>query len=162
LRSLPFFSHFVLQTNILHQFDQTDYQFPVCNAKWLKNGKLRKPIFAFYNISQRNFGILLILWCSFKLWWNFCPDLSRSKFHSKGGKGLLRAISNLFSFFLYTLYRLRLHLYRIVFRGNVINTFPYLLWTLFSYYRNGEMMSKSARPVLAPPPKKNNIVFPLE
>ena len=29
---------------------------------------------AFDNISQRNFGILLILWCSFKLWWNFCLD----------------------------------------------------------------------------------------
>jgi hypothetical protein len=55
----------------------------ICNTKWLKNGKLRKAIlFAFYNISQRNFGILLILWCSFKLWWNFCPGLSRSKFHS--------------------------------------------------------------------------------
>jgi hypothetical protein len=51
-----------------------------CDAKWLKNGKLRKPILsAFYNVSQRNFGILLILWCSFKLWWNFCPYLSRSK-----------------------------------------------------------------------------------
>ena len=47
----------------------------VRNTKWLKNGKLRKAILsAFYNISQRNFGILLILWCSFKLWWNFCPD----------------------------------------------------------------------------------------
>ena len=45
------------------------------NAKWLKNGKLRKAILsAFYNISQRNFGLLLILWCSFKLWWNFCLD----------------------------------------------------------------------------------------
>jgi hypothetical protein len=31
-----------------------------------------------------NFGILLILWCSFKLWWNFCPGISRSKFHSYG------------------------------------------------------------------------------
>jgi hypothetical protein len=31
-------------------------------------------ISVFYNISQRNFGILLILWCSFKLWWNFCLD----------------------------------------------------------------------------------------
>ena len=63
----------------------SDYQFPVCNPKWLKNGKFRKAILsAFYTISQRNFGILLILWCSFKLWWNFCPDLSRSKFHSKG------------------------------------------------------------------------------
>jgi hypothetical protein len=55
--------------------------FPVCNAKWLKNGKLCKAILsAFYNISQRNFGMLLILWCSFKLWWNFCLDLLRSKF----------------------------------------------------------------------------------
>jgi hypothetical protein len=45
------------------------------NTKWLKNGKFRKAILsAFYNISQRNFGILLILWCSFKLWWNFCLD----------------------------------------------------------------------------------------
>jgi hypothetical protein len=50
-------------------------QFPVCNLKWLKNGKLRKAILsAFYNISQRNFGTLLILWCSFKLWWKFCLD----------------------------------------------------------------------------------------
>jgi hypothetical protein len=30
------------------------------------------------------FAILLILWCSSKLWWNFCLDLLRSKF------GLLR------------------------------------------------------------------------
>jgi hypothetical protein len=46
--------------------DQTDNQFPICNAKWLKNGKLRKAILsACYNISQRNIGILLILWCSF-------------------------------------------------------------------------------------------------
>jgi hypothetical protein len=50
-------------------------QFPVRNTKWLKNGKLRKAILsAFYNISQRNFGILIILWCSFKLWWNFGLD----------------------------------------------------------------------------------------
>jgi hypothetical protein len=41
-----------------------------------------------YNISQRNFGILLILWCSFKLWWNFCPGISRSKFHSKGERSI--------------------------------------------------------------------------
>jgi hypothetical protein len=41
-------------------------------------------ITAFYNISQRNFGILLILWCSFKLWWNVCLDFSRSKFCSLG------------------------------------------------------------------------------
>jgi hypothetical protein len=40
-----------------------------------ENCKLRKAIFsAFHNISQRNFGILLILWCSFKRWWNFCWD----------------------------------------------------------------------------------------
>ena len=50
-------------------------QFPMRNTKWLKNGKLRKAILsAFHNISQRNFGILLILWCSFKLWWNICLD----------------------------------------------------------------------------------------
>ena len=40
-----------------------------------ENCKFRKAILsAFYNISQRNFGILVILWCSFKLWWNFCLD----------------------------------------------------------------------------------------
>jgi hypothetical protein len=40
----------------------------------------------FYNILQRNFGILLILWCSFKLWWHFFLDLSRSKFCSLGNR----------------------------------------------------------------------------
>jgi hypothetical protein len=46
-----------------------------------ENCKLRKAILsAFYNILQRNFGILLILWCSFKLWWNFCLHLLSSKF----------------------------------------------------------------------------------
>jgi hypothetical protein len=49
---------------------------------------------AFYNISQQNFGILLILWCSFKLWWNFCPDLSRSKFHLKGERSIGNAYSD--------------------------------------------------------------------
>jgi hypothetical protein len=40
-----------------------------------ENCKLLNAILsAFYNISQRNFGILLILWCSFKPWWNFCLD----------------------------------------------------------------------------------------
>jgi hypothetical protein len=40
-----------------------------------QNCKFRKAILsAFFNISQRNFGILLILWWSFKLWWNFCLD----------------------------------------------------------------------------------------
>jgi hypothetical protein len=40
-----------------------------------ENCKFHKAILsAFYNISQRNFGILLILWCSFKLWWKFCLD----------------------------------------------------------------------------------------
>jgi hypothetical protein len=40
-----------------------------------ENCKFRRAILsAFYNISQRNFGILLILWYSFKLWWNFCLD----------------------------------------------------------------------------------------
>jgi hypothetical protein len=46
-----------------------------------ENCKLRKAILpAFYNILPRTFGILLILWCSFKLWWNFCLDLLSSKF----------------------------------------------------------------------------------
>jgi hypothetical protein len=46
-----------------------------------ENCKLRKAILsAFYNFLQRNFGILLIVWCSFKLWWNFCLDLLSSKF----------------------------------------------------------------------------------
>jgi hypothetical protein len=54
-----------------------------------ENCKLHKAILsAFYNISQRNFGILLILWCSFKLWWNFCPYLPKSNFHSKGERSI--------------------------------------------------------------------------
>jgi Golgi nucleoside diphosphatase len=68
-------------------------QFPVRNTKWLKNGKLCKAILsAFYNISQRNFGILLILWCSFKLWWNFCLD---QNFSYKGKGPLLRQLFRL-------------------------------------------------------------------
>ena len=60
------------------------------NTKWLKNGKLRRAILsAFYNISQQNVGILLILWCSFKLWWNnFCLDLTTSKFCSLGNRSI--------------------------------------------------------------------------
>jgi hypothetical protein len=42
---------------------------------------------AFYSISQRNFGILLILWWSFKLWWNFCLDQN----FSYKGKGPLHS-----------------------------------------------------------------------
>jgi hypothetical protein len=60
-------------------FSEKRYQFPARNKKWLKNGILRRAILsAFYNILQRDFGILLILWYSFKLWWNFCLDLSRT------------------------------------------------------------------------------------
>jgi hypothetical protein len=60
------------------------------NTKWLKNGKIRKAILsAFYNISQRNFGILQILWCSFKLWWNFCLD---QNFSYKGKGPLLNLV----------------------------------------------------------------------
>jgi hypothetical protein len=67
------------------QLSEKMYQVPVCNTKWLKNGKLHRAILsAFYNISQWNFGILLILRCSFKLWLNFCLDLSRSKYCSLG------------------------------------------------------------------------------
>jgi hypothetical protein len=95
---LPFFSHFVLrfthgkliplsEKEPANRLSEKRYQFPVRNTKWLKNGKLRRAILsAFYNISQRNFGILLILWCSFKLWWNFCLDLSRSIFCSLGNR----------------------------------------------------------------------------
>jgi hypothetical protein len=55
-----------------------------------ENCKLRKALFSsFYNISQRNFGILLILWCSFKLWWNFCLDQN----FSYKGKGPLYTAS---------------------------------------------------------------------
>jgi hypothetical protein len=43
---------------------------------------------AFYNIVQQNLGILLILWRSFELWWNFCLDLSRSKFCSLGNRSI--------------------------------------------------------------------------
>jgi hypothetical protein len=35
-------------------------------------------------------SVLLILWCSFKLRWNFCPDLLRSKFHLKGESSIRR------------------------------------------------------------------------
>jgi hypothetical protein len=66
------------------------YQFPARHTKWLENGKLRRAILSvFYNISQRNVGILLILWCSFKLWWHFCLDLSRSKFCSLGNRSIV-------------------------------------------------------------------------
>jgi hypothetical protein len=75
LRNLPFFSHFVLRMGNWCPNTRLGCQFPPRNTKWLKNGKLRKAILsAFYNISQRKFGILLILRCSFKLWWNFCLD----------------------------------------------------------------------------------------
>jgi hypothetical protein len=57
-----------------------------------ENCKLRKALFSsFYNISQRNFGILLILWCSFKLWWNFCLD---QNFGYKGKGPLLLRFSS--------------------------------------------------------------------
>jgi hypothetical protein len=61
----------------------------VIKYKMTENGKLRKPILsAFYNISQRNFGILLILWCSFKLsiFVQTCLDQN----FTQKGKGLLR------------------------------------------------------------------------
>jgi hypothetical protein len=79
----PWQRNWMISCHRIRPIWSSDYQFPVSNAKWLNNGKLRKAILSgFYNISQRNFGILLILWCSFKLWWNFCPGWSRSKFHS--------------------------------------------------------------------------------
>jgi hypothetical protein len=78
-------------------------QFPVRNTKWLKNGKLRRAILsAFYNISQRNFGIVLILWCSFKLWWNFCLDqnlvynANGPLSHPEFCKGVLKDLQEMF------------------------------------------------------------------
>ena len=68
MRDLPFFSHFVLYAwEIDTFFHKAVYKFPVRNTKRLKNDKLCRDIllFAFYNTSQRNFGILLILWCFF-------------------------------------------------------------------------------------------------
>jgi hypothetical protein len=86
LAKFAIFSHCALQTGNCIPNTRIGCQFPVCNTKWLKNGKLRKAISStFYNISQRNFGILLILWCSFKLWWNFCLDRN----FSYKGKGPL-------------------------------------------------------------------------
>jgi hypothetical protein len=83
------FSHFVLQTGDWYPNTRLGRQFPMRNTKGLKNGKLRKAILsAFYNISQRNFVILIILWCSFKLWWNFYLDQN----FSYKGKGPLHEI----------------------------------------------------------------------
>ena len=43
--------------------------FPVCNTNIYKICELRRAIFStFYNISQPNFAVLLILRCSFQLW----------------------------------------------------------------------------------------------
>jgi hypothetical protein len=38
-----------------------------------------------------------LMWCSFKRWWNFCPDLSRSKFHLKGERSIGYDISNVYA-----------------------------------------------------------------
>jgi hypothetical protein len=58
-----------------------------------ENCKFRKAILsAFYNMLKRNFGILLILWCSFKLWWNFCLDLLSSKFWLIGDWSIVRKL----------------------------------------------------------------------
>jgi hypothetical protein len=82
----------------------------VCNTKWLKNGKLRRAILsAFYTISQRDFGILLILWCSFKLWWNVCLDLSRSKFCSLGNRSIDPLKRTIYLLYLYLLSSTRWH-----------------------------------------------------
>ena len=50
----------------------------------------------FTTFRKGNFRILLILWCSFKLWWNVCLDLSRSKFCSLGNRSI-KCLSNLFT-----------------------------------------------------------------
>jgi hypothetical protein len=85
------FQSFCITHGKLILFSESGINFPrVIHTKWLKNGKFRSAVLsAFYNILQRNFGILLILWCSFKLWWHFCLDLSRSEFCSLGNRSIL-------------------------------------------------------------------------
>jgi hypothetical protein len=76
-----------------------------------ENCKFRNAILsAFYNISQRNFGILLILWCSFKLWWNFCLD-QNLVYNANGPLLILGILSprlslclHIFPFFTYSTY----------------------------------------------------------
>jgi hypothetical protein len=90
LRSLPVFSHLILQKGNWYSDDQWCKMLEFI-AKWLKNRKFRKAILsAFYNISQRNFGILLILWCSFKLWWNCCRGVYLDQNFTHKVKGLFR------------------------------------------------------------------------
>jgi hypothetical protein len=56
-----------------------------------ENCKFRRAILsAFYNISQRNFGILLILWCSSKLWCDFVYTCLDQNFSYKGKGPLLK------------------------------------------------------------------------
>jgi hypothetical protein len=96
------------------------------NTKWLKNGKFRKAILsAFYNISQRNFGILLILWCSF---------ISDQKFSYKG-KGPFTAVHSRVP------YQFTKH-----FQNNITYTFiqfyySYIVWI------DGSMMLHAANPL---------------
>jgi hypothetical protein len=49
----------------------------------------------FTTFRNENFGILLILWCSFKLWWNDCLDLLSSKFCSLGNRSIQYQIDKL-------------------------------------------------------------------
>jgi hypothetical protein len=69
-----------------YRFLKKGINFPCVMTKWLKNGKLRRAVLStFYNISQRNIGIFLILWCSFKAVMKF---LSRSKFCLLGNRSI--------------------------------------------------------------------------
>ena len=80
----------ILFFEVCHGWCHLMINFPfVMQNDWKTANFAKAVLSAFYNISQRNFGILLILWCSFKLWWNICPDLSRSKFHSKGERSIV-------------------------------------------------------------------------
>jgi hypothetical protein len=62
-----------LQFSVILYYKREMVPTSVRNTKWLhEHCKFRKAmLFAFYNISQWNFAVLLILWCSFMLWWNF-------------------------------------------------------------------------------------------
>jgi hypothetical protein len=48
LRSLPFFSHFVLQTGNWQPNQVLGHQFPVCNTKWLKIPNFARPYYSHF------------------------------------------------------------------------------------------------------------------
>jgi hypothetical protein len=115
-------------------------QFRVCNTKWLKNGKLRKAILStFYNISQRNFGILLILWCSFKLWWNFCLD-QNLVYNANGPLTVLQKSSVFHTILLLQRVYRSISFRALTWRG--FDTVPTLFWSLSNGSETGSCKSE--------------------